>query len=67
VPVIMLTTKGEETDCVVGLNLGADDYIANPFGPRELLARICAVRRRAEAYPHARPRARSAGILRTHA
>lgn len=53
VPVIMLTAKGEETDRVVGLELGADDYIAKPFGPRELLARIRAVLRRVEANPQA--------------
>ncbi len=47
VPVIMLTAKGEETDRVVGLELGADDYIAKPFSPRELVARIKAVLRRA--------------------
>src|SRR5216684_4012356 len=47
VPVIMLTAKGDETDRVVGLELGADDYIAKPFGPRELVARLRAVLRRA--------------------
>ncbi len=46
VPVIMLTAKGDETDRVVGLELGADDYLAKPFSPRELLARIRAVLRR---------------------
>jgi two-component system, OmpR family, phosphate regulon response regulator OmpR len=46
VPVIMLTAKGEEADRVVGLELGADDYLAKPFSPRELLARIKAVLRR---------------------
>lgn len=46
VPVIMLTAKGEEVDKVVGLELGADDYITKPFGVRELLARITAVLRR---------------------
>jgi DNA-binding response OmpR family regulator len=46
-PVIMLTAKGDETDRVVGLELGADDYLAKPFSPRELLARIKAVLRRA--------------------
>jgi DNA-binding response OmpR family regulator len=45
-PIIMLTAKGEEIDKVVGLELGADDYIAKPFGLRELLARIAAVLRR---------------------
>ncbi|WP_299437037.1 response regulator [uncultured Rhodospira sp.] len=46
-PVVMLTAMGEETDRVVGLELGADDYIAKPFNPRELLARVRAVLRRA--------------------
>ena len=47
VPVIMLTAKGDETDRVVGLELGADDYLPKPFSPRELLARLRAVLRRA--------------------
>jgi DNA-binding response OmpR family regulator len=47
VPIVMLTAKGDETDRVVGLELGADDYIAKPFGPRELVARLRAVLRRA--------------------
>ena len=47
VPVIMLTAKGDETDRVVGLELGADDYVPKPFSPRELLARLRAVLRRA--------------------
>jgi two-component system, OmpR family, response regulator len=46
-PVIMLTAKGDETDRVVGLELGADDYLPKPFSPRELLARLKAVLRRA--------------------
>jgi DNA-binding response OmpR family regulator len=46
VPVIMLTAKGEETDRIVGLELGADDYLPKPFNPRELLARLRAVLRR---------------------
>ena len=46
VPVIMLTAKGEDTDRIVGLELGADDYLPKPFNPRELLARIRAVLRR---------------------
>ncbi|WFS61076.1 response regulator transcription factor [Pseudodesulfovibrio thermohalotolerans] len=45
-PVIMLTAKGEDTDRIVGLELGADDYMGKPFNPRELLARIKAVLRR---------------------
>jgi two-component system, OmpR family, phosphate regulon response regulator OmpR len=47
-PVIMLTAKGEETDRIVGLELGADDYLSKPFNPRELLARIKAVLRRSD-------------------
>ena len=46
VPVIMLTAKGEVSDKVVGLELGADDYLAKPFEPRELLARIQSILRR---------------------
>jgi DNA-binding response OmpR family regulator len=51
VPVIMLTAKGEEIDKVMGLNLGADDYITKPFGHLELLARVRAVLRRAQGMP----------------
>ena len=46
IPVIMLTAKGEETDRIIGLEVGADDYLPKPFNPRELLARINAVLRR---------------------
>jgi two-component system OmpR family response regulator len=46
IPVIMVTAMGEETDRIVGLKMGADDYLAKPFNPRELLARIKAVLRR---------------------
>ena len=49
VPIIMLTARGEETDRIVGLELGADDYITKPFSPKELVARIRAVLRRADA------------------
>jgi two-component system phosphate regulon response regulator OmpR len=49
VPVIMLTARGEDTDRIVGLELGADDYLPKPFNPRELLARIRAVMRRHKA------------------
>jgi DNA-binding response OmpR family regulator len=48
IPVIMLTAKGEENDKVYGLELGADDYITKPFGPRELSSRVRAVLRRAD-------------------
>jgi two-component system, OmpR family, response regulator len=51
VPVIMLTAMTEETDRIVGLELGADDYISKPFNPRELLARIKAVLRRVQSLP----------------
>jgi two-component system OmpR family response regulator len=50
-PVIMLTARGEETDRIVGLEMGADDYLAKPFNPRELLARIKSVLRRARSLP----------------
>lgn len=48
IPIILLTARVEETDRVLGLELGADDYIAKPFSPRELVARVRAVLRRAE-------------------
>jgi two-component system OmpR family response regulator len=50
-PIIMLTARGGEVDRIVGLELGADDYLAKPFNPRELLARIKAVLRRARTRP----------------
>jgi len=50
-PVIMLTAMGEDTDRIIGLEMGADDYMAKPFNPRELLARVKAVLRRAESEP----------------
>ncbi len=49
VPVIMLTARGEDVDRIVGLELGADDYLPKPFNPRELAARIRAILRRYEA------------------
>ena len=51
-PILMLTAKGEEIDRIVGLELGADDYIAKPFSPREVVARITAVPRRASEQPN---------------
>ena len=62
-PVILLTAMGEETDRVVGLEIGADDYITKPFNPRELLARIKAVLRRAHTMP---PRHEAVGEGRVH-
>ncbi len=50
-PILMLTAKGEEIDCIVGLELGADDYIVKPFSPREVVARIKAVLRRTSEQP----------------
>jgi two-component system OmpR family response regulator len=51
IPVIMLTARGEETDRIVGLEMGADDYLAKPFSARELLARIKAILRRSRSLP----------------
>lgn len=53
-PLIMVTARGDDADKIVGLELGADDYLAKPFNPRELLARIRAVLRRAEPAEQAR-------------
>ncbi|GAB3653402.1 response regulator [Ramlibacter alkalitolerans] len=52
IPVIMLTARGEEMDRVLGLEMGADDYVAKPFSARELLARIKVVLRRSRSLPH---------------
>jgi DNA-binding response OmpR family regulator len=54
VPVLMLTARGDDTDRIVGLELGADDYLPKPFNPRELLARLRAVMRRRAAGPERR-------------
>jgi len=51
-PVIIVSARGEEVDRVVGLEVGADDYLAKPFGPRELLARVRAVLRRGSSSPN---------------
>lgn len=50
-PVILLTARGEEVDRIIGLEMGADDYIPKPFSPRELIARVAAVLRRTQALP----------------
>src|SRR5205823_9810863 len=55
-PIIMLTARGQEVDKVVGLELGADDYVTKPFSIRELLARVKAVMRRAQPVPKERER-----------
>jgi two-component system alkaline phosphatase synthesis response regulator PhoP len=62
-PIIMLTARVEDTDKIVGLELGADDYIAKPFNPREVVARVRAVLRRA-AEPPAPPQSLQIGDLR---
>ena len=51
IPIIMLTAMAEETDRIIGLEMGSDDYVTKPFNPRELLARIKAVLRRANTLP----------------
>ena len=62
IPVIMLTARGEDIDRIVGLELGADDYLPKPFNPRELLARIRSVLRRGVAAAEPRARFRSGGL-----
>ena len=54
-PIVMLTAKGDEVDRVLGLEIGADDYIVKPFSPKELLARVRAVLRRSRPAPGAAP------------
>lgn len=51
-PIIMLTAMGDETDRIIGLEMGADDYLPKPFNPRELVARIKAILRRSNKEPH---------------
>ncbi|MBN1220906.1 MAG: response regulator transcription factor [Anaerolineae bacterium] len=57
IPIIMLTAKGEESDRITGLELGADDYVTKPFSPKELVARVKTVLRRAGAKPLVDPQA----------
>ena len=67
VPVIFLTARSDEIDRVVGLELGADDYVAKPFSPRELVARVRSILRRAAkpaTAPSSRPTTRSISSLR---
>lgn len=66
VPLIMLTARGDEEDRIIGLGVGADDYVVKPFSPRELAARVAAVLRRAQAPPSApaSERALELGLLR---
>lgn len=63
IPIVMLTAKGDPMDRVVGLELGADDYVPKPFEPRELLARLRAVLRRQQGHAMAAPRVLRFGRL----
>jgi DNA-binding response OmpR family regulator len=65
VPVIMLTARGEEVDRVVGLELGADDYVVKPFSPRELVARIRALLRRTAEAAELRAQLQPAPVINT--
>jgi two-component system catabolic regulation response regulator CreB len=67
VPVIFLTARSGEVDKIVGLELGADDYLAKPFSPRELTARIRAVLRRSNGTAAAAPRRPAGGMTRRNA
>ncbi len=63
-PVLMLTARGDEQDRILGLEMGADDYLPKPFNPRELCARIEAILRRSRPDPAARAKRRIAGPRR---
>lgn len=63
VPVLMLTARGDDVDRIVGLEMGADDYLPKPFNPRELVARIRAIQRRSEVATPPHPAAASAGMV----
>jgi DNA-binding response OmpR family regulator len=62
-PILMLTAKDEDIDKIVGLELGADDYLTKPFNPRELVARVRAILRRSQPAPRAEERPRHLGDL----
>jgi DNA-binding response OmpR family regulator len=62
IPIIMLTARAAETDKVVGLELGADDYVTKPFSPRELVARIKALLRRSSSQPESPPTIRRGSL-----
>src|SRR5262245_18868195 len=64
IPILMLTARGDEADRIVGLVMGADDYLTKPFAPRELLARIRSVLRRAETLPRNLAASEKARLLR---
>lgn len=68
-PILMLTARGDDMDTILGLELGADDYMAKPFNPRELEARIKTILRRVERYPEASeaPTAEARNRLRSEA
>ena len=63
IPVIMLTARGDDVDRIIGLEIGADDYLAKPFNPRELVARIKAILRRAQTSPTGTQRHEFGGIV----
>lgn len=63
VPIIMLTARAEDIDRIIGLEIGADDYMAKPFNPRELVARIRAVLRRKDPAPSSHPRLEVGGLV----
>jgi two-component system alkaline phosphatase synthesis response regulator PhoP len=63
VPIVMITARVEESDRIVGLELGADDYVTKPFSPREVVARVKAVLRRAQAPPEGPEVVRAADVV----